>query len=239
VLRLPDVTLLVADNINPGLMRMAMADALGQIEFGQVLLFAHEDLLAPSPWPHRWVPWASASEVGPEHLLWRVVPLYLETSHVLILHWDAGVINPSCWVDDFSKYDYIGAPWWYTDGRNVGNGGFSLRSAALMRYLHEKQLPVVTPEDDTLCRGYRRALEAIGFKWAPEELAAHFAFECVPPAAPTFGFHAMRNWPHVYRGEALRRRVLLALESDHVRRTATAADQQLLAQLGQQLGFAA
>jgi hypothetical protein len=215
MIKLPQVTLLVTDNVNPGLARMALADALTQIEFGQVLLFSHEDLLAPTEWRHRWVPWTDAKKVTPEELLWRVVPIYLETSHVLNLHWDAGVISPLSWTDDFLKYDYVGAPWWYGDGRNVGNGGFSLRSARLMQHIWQK-------------RGYRRSLETAGFQWAPEALAARFAFECIPVNYSTFGFHAMRNWPRVYKGGALRKRVELALQSEHVRRTATAADQQLL-----------
>lgn len=234
MLNLPQVTLLVADNINPGLARLALNDALAQIEFGQVLLFSNEDLLADVfGLNYRFVPWTDAKKVTPEDLLWRVAPIYLETTHVLNLHWDAGVLNPRCWTDDFLRYDYIGAPWWYVDGRNVGNGGFSLRSARLMKHLWEKRFPVISPEDETLCRGYRRSLEASGFKWAPEPLAARFAFECVPVRHKTFGFHAMRNWPHVYKGEALRGRVIQALASDHVRRTATADDQrnlQLLAQ---------
>jgi len=239
MLKLPQVTLLVADNVNPGLMRLALDDALAQCEFGAVLLFAHEDLLAASPLGHRWVPWTDATKVSPEELLWRVAPIYIETSHALVLHWDAGVLNPRCWTDDYLAYDYIGAPWWYADGRNVGNGGFSLRSARLMKHLWEKRLPVISPEDDTLCRGYRRALEARGFKWAPDPLAARFAYECVPVAHSTFGFHAMRNWPRAYQGKALRERVNLALQSDHVRRTATPDDQRLLAQLGEQLGLTA
>jgi hypothetical protein len=237
MLRLPQVTLLAADNINPGLMRLALDDALAQIEFGQVLLFSNEDLLAGSGARHRYVPWMDAKKVGPEELLWRVAPIYIETSHVLNLHWDAGVLNPRQWTDDFLAYDYIGAPWWYGDGRNVGNGGFSLRSARLMKYLWEKRLPVITPEDETLCRGYRRALEASGFRWAPEALAARFAYECIPVRHATFGFHAMRNWPRAYRGAPLARRVELALKSDHVRRTATPDDQRLLAQLGEQLAL--
>jgi hypothetical protein len=237
MLKLPQVTLLVADNINPGLMRLALDDALAQIEFGQVLLFSNEDLLAGSGRRHRFVPWSDARKVTPEELLWRVAPIYIETSHALILHWDAGILNPGCWTDDFLAYDYIGAPWWYQDGRNVGNGGFSLRSARLMKHLWEKRLPVISPEDETLCRGYRRALETSGFQWVPEVLAARFSFECIPVAHATFGFHAMRNWPRVYKGGALRKRVELALQSDHVRRTATPGDQQLLAQLDEQLGL--
>jgi Protein of unknown function (DUF5672) len=239
MLKLPQVTLLVADNINLDLARLALGDALAQCEFGQVLLFAHEDLLADSGHRHRYVPWSDAKKVTPEELLWRVAPIYIETSHMLNLHWDAGVLDPGCWTDEFFDYDYIGAPWWYADGRNVGNGGFSLRSARLMKHLWEKRLPVITPEDETLCRGYRRSLEISGFQWAPEALAARFAFECIPVAHKTFGFHAMRNWAHVYQGEALCKRVNLALKSDHVRRTATPDDQRLLAQLGEHLGLTA
>jgi hypothetical protein len=98
---------------------------------------------------------------------------------------------------EFLAYDWIGAPWLWHPDRRVGNGEFSLRSARLMRFLADPAngFPQRMPTDDRICRRYRPALEAQGFRCAPEELAVQFAFECSAPPGATFGFHDARNWP--------------------------------------------
>ena len=74
---------------------------------------------------------------------------YFDTSHCLIVQSDAFVVNPECWVNEFLKYDYIGAPWTENIKPNdnilldlkknrVGNGGFSLRSKKILNITLEK-----------------------------------------------------------------------------------------------------
>ena len=126
------------------------------------------------------------------------------------------------WSDEFLKYDYIGAPWWYKDGKNVGNGGFSLVSTPLKRYIFDRrwEYPCDTAvDDDLLCRTYRPRLEDAGFRWAPEPLAHDFAFECCRPSPDSrhFGFHAMFNWPYVLPHDRLLDRVGVALKSPYIR----------------------
>ena len=59
---------------------------------------------------------------------------YVETQHCLLVQWDGFVTNANAWRPDFLAFDYIGAPWpQFSDGRNVGNGGFSLRSRKLLK----------------------------------------------------------------------------------------------------------
>jgi hypothetical protein len=118
------------------------------------------------------------------------------------------------WNNKWLTYDYIGAPWgWHSDGLNVGNGGFSLRSRQLGRFIGETQRFVPKhPEDDTLCREYRKELESFGFLWADLDTARSFAFEREAPVRSTFGFHGIFNWPRVLTQERLARRMCMATE---------------------------
>lgn len=123
--------------------------------------------------------------------LWK----YITTSHVLLVQHDGYVLDASAWTDEFLEYDYIGAPWNYKDGRNVGNGGFSMRSKKLMITMATDEIfewnGIYAPEDEVICRLYRKILEQrYGVKFAPEELAHRFSFEMHPPRQKTFGFHA-------------------------------------------------
>lgn len=104
---------------------------------------------------------------------------YIKTSHVLIVQHDGYVVNPMVWDDSWLQYDYIGATWWYTDGMNVGNGGFSLRSKRLMEIVGtDPNIIEMHPEDDAICRRYRKYLESnYGIKFAPDEVADKFSFE--------------------------------------------------------------
>jgi hypothetical protein len=129
------------------------------------------------------------------------------------------------WRDEYLEYDYIGAPWWYKDGMNVGNGGFCLRSTRFLRFIrkHRDQFPCITALDDDLyCRKYRPTLQSAGFEWAPEPLAQDFAFECVRPDknARHFGFHAAYNFDYGCGSEErLRERAKLMAQSNYMTKT--------------------
>jgi hypothetical protein len=118
---------------------------------------------------------------------------YFTTSHCLVIQWDGYILDEAQWTDDFLNYDYIGAKWLYTDGRNVGNGGFSLRSRHLQEILTGSEYEITCPEDEIIGRLYRHTLEADGIKFAPEEVADKFSFELNEPTAPTFGFHGFHH----------------------------------------------
>lgn len=137
---------------------------------------------------------------------------YIQTSHILLIQHDGYVLDASAWTDEFLKYDYIGAPWGYKDGRNVGNGGFSLRSKKLHFIIAHASLiqenGVFAPEDEVICRLYRKILEEnYGIKFAPEDLADRFSFEQRRPLQKTFGFHAYFHKP--YREPVIIRRMCM------------------------------
>ncbi len=212
---LPDVTLVAIDCVAHKLTRLAIEDTLREIEPADVIVFT--DSIGPFAKVATKVigcDLRSYEEVA--RCLWDSAPYYVKTSHFLVIQYDGWVLDGFAWRRKWLDFDYIGAPWWYRDDFNVGNGGLSLRSTDLMRWLarHPEQYPPTHPEDDTLCRTYRRALEDEGFIWAPQDEAGRFSFERTP-RRPTFGFHGMWHWPRVLGRDALQRRIELA--SAHVR----------------------
>ena len=214
-LQLPQVTLLAIDTVTHDLTRMALEECLRHADFGSVLYFSDKEILPGAEW-HGTEAFHSMDEVG--RALWYEAPPAIQTSHFLFIHYDSWIVNPEAWDETFLQYDYIGAPWWYRDDCNVGNGGFSLRSAALSRRIASdpNEYRFASPEDDTLCRCYGPALKADGFKFAPTHVAAGFAFERVRPIdvdghrIPTFGFHGMYNWPDVLNDDQIGERLAKA-----------------------------
>ena len=122
----------------------------------------------------------------------KTIAPFIHTTHCLVIQHDGYVINGDAWDDTWLDYDYIGAPWLYPDpDRNVGNGGFSLRSKRLQDVLREDDaVDMIEPEDEIIGRLYRRYLEqGYEIKFAPESVAHKFSYELHEPYGPTFGFH--------------------------------------------------
>jgi hypothetical protein len=105
--------------------------------------------------------------------LWKYVP----NGFCLFIHHDGYVLNPRAWRSEFMEFDYIGAPWWYTDGINVGNGGFSFRSKRFLDVSNEFEWDRYHPEDHRLIRENGHIMQAKGIRFAPEIMASKFALE--------------------------------------------------------------
>lgn len=128
---------------------------------------------------------------------------YIESDYCLIIQHDGYILNANAWTNEFLKYDYIGAPWhnewkkdhpdWNRDNSNdVGNGGFSLRSKRLQKFIaDDTNILQVHPEDWCICKTYYKYLTNNGFKFAPTELAYKFAVDGEPWSGQ-FGFHSLR-----------------------------------------------
>ena len=151
---------------------------------------------------------------------------FIDTEFALIVQEDGWVLSGSAWRDEFFKYDYIGAPihlarvrasgkaryvrgfqWTEYAGQrgvridNVLNGGFSLRSARLLRAPMKNKIPYALPapdrvagppyelqwesdaqyEDVFLCLNMRHTLEEKDLKFAPLEIAKVFSIEHLSP----------------------------------------------------------
>ncbi len=227
-LHLPDVTLVMIETREHTLARMAIEECLDKCEFGDVLIVTDRPLeFSPLTLTHRVYPRFHIVDDFPDKLgwarsAWFDLPLLLRTSHALHIQWDSWVWDTAKWSDDYLAYDYIGAPWWYKDGKNVGNSGFSLVSSRLKRYVYDRRAMFecnVPSEDDLLCRTYRPELEKAGLRWAPERLAHEFSFECARPSPTSrhFGFHAVYNFPEVLSEKALIARLMIAVQSEYIR----------------------
>ena len=133
------------------------------------------------------------------HLMIKELNNFISTDFVMTFQFDGFIANINAWDESFLKYDYIGAPWWFEDGNNVGNGGFSIRSKRLLEVLaKDDHIQRSDPEDHAICRVYGDYLcEEHGIVFAPEKIAARFAVEG-PPWDPgkyvgQFGFHSWRQ----------------------------------------------
>lgn len=166
-LSLPQVTLFGADGKDTARLRLAAHISEENIQFGAVYLIGKD-----SPWE------LNSIEAYSEFMI-KYLDQVIHTSHALVIQHDGYVLNWEAWKDEWLEYDYIGAPWWYKDGKNVGNGGFSLRSKKLIRILAiDPKIELTHPEDHHICRTYRPYLEKeYGIKFAPEEVAKEFSIE--------------------------------------------------------------
>lgn len=205
---LPDVTVVIIDNVEPRLTQKALSRTLQQIHPAEVHVWSGQEFpFYGSPAPLQLFHAEPNNLDAVAEILWYEVPKCVKTSHMLLIQWDGWVLDGKRWTDEFLSYDYIGAPWPWHPNKRIGNGGFSLRSTRLMRSL--SSFDIIGPEDDCLCRRYRPYLEAHSFSWAPEDLAARFSFEH-GPKEPTFGFHGAFNLPSVLPQEEFSELVSIA-----------------------------
>lgn len=129
--------------------------------------------------------------------LWR----YFDTDFCMTAHPDGFIINPKSWTDDFLNYDYIGAPWKFYGGRfrdnlgqpAIGNGGFSLRSKKICKYISDNYFIINDNED----KYYSNCLECKkpnNIKYPPVNLALQFSQESLLDKNITpFGFHNFKT----------------------------------------------
>lgn len=192
---LPDVTLIAVTGIGIEATADAMTASLKHAAFGHALLLSHR---RPSGRLDPRIEWRQieplTSRAAYSAFMLHRLHKYVTTSHALCVQWDGFAINGSGWDPEFLDYDYVGPVWpHFTDGHNVGNGGFSLRSRKLL--LATRSLPYDgrTAEDVLIGRTYRRKLELEGIQFAPAAVAHRFAYERTAPTGQEFGFHGAFN----------------------------------------------
>ena len=194
-LELPDVTLCASTSVNIAPTVAALQTSMNQVLFGDVLLFTHvEPPYLPDGIQFVPIPRLGSGRAYSEFLLGGLAD-YIRTSHCLVIQWDGFVLDAASWDPEFLNSDYIGAPWpQFTDGHDVGNGGFSLRSRRLLDACRSPAFVRSHPEDVAICRANRDFLEQEhGIVFAERAVAERFAFERTPPSGSTFGFHGIFN----------------------------------------------
>jgi hypothetical protein len=197
MINLPNITLVCIDTVNYGPALNAIYKTLEKIKPARTVFFT-DIACAPEGIEVINIKHLYSKDDYSKFMIKELGKYAFDTSHLLVIQHDGYVLDDNVWSDEFLNYGYIGAPWLYVDGRNVGNGGFSLRSVHLHKVLAEDSfIQPVNNEDDVICRMYRGYLEGMyGIKFAPEEIADKFAFELKQPQQPTFGFHNYFHKPY-------------------------------------------
>lgn len=192
MLKLPDVTIILLTNRDFEGAKHAMDESCKEIEFGGAKIIWDEKCNSIEKWNKKMI---------------KELPLYVTTSHALIIHQDGYICNPNQWKDKWLEYDFIGAPWplpqddySYKDEEGnlvrVGNS-VSLRSKKLMDLIATRPMDYHygnNNEDGQICCWNRKWLESQGCKFAPFEVAIHFSKEYQLPenaGLNTFMFHSL------------------------------------------------
>lgn len=197
-LSLPQVTVCAVSSVNLAATIRSLEACLAQIAFAEAILFTDADVRPDHPdIKVEPVERLTSSAAYSDFVLTRIVDR-VTTSHCLLVQWDGHVIDAKRWRSDFLDYDYVGASWpQFDDGRDVGNGGFSLRSKQLMEACRDPGFAMHHPEDLAIARTNRAWLEARGLRFAPRNVADLFAAERAGDPAASFGYHGVFLMPQV------------------------------------------
>lgn len=198
--QLDRVSLILVDTVNYAQAILSLTKSLNQIAPARTIFFTDVDLPVLDDRVEVIKIEPIKSKEAYSTFIVKELYKYIETEFVLITQWDAVVLNGQSWRDEYYDYDLMAAPWLYSDGRNIGNGGGSLRSKRLMTILGTDPFIEMThPEDEILGRLYRGYLEKkYDIKFPSEELADTFSYELRAPACETFMHHSFFHKP--FRG---------------------------------------
>ena len=192
---LNNVTLICVDCVNHGEAVAAIRKSMAECDFAAV------KFITDKPFEFEGIEVINISPIRSKeeysHFMIKELYKYFDTDYVLVIQADGYVLNGKSWMLEFLHYDYIGAPWLYSDGKNVGNGGFSLRSKKLQHALVSDNFIFASdPEDQAIGRLYRDYLQQkYDIKFPSEDLADRFAYELRTPIYDTFGFHGRFQKP--------------------------------------------
>jgi len=203
MVELKDVTIICVDTLNHFGAISALVKCLGQVKPARCIFLTDIEFEYTGIEVVKIEPLTSKEQYS-EFIIQQLYK-YFTTSHCLIVQHDGWILDGSQWTDDFLEYDYIGALWNYNDGRDCGNGGFSLRSHRLMHITATYPWFEIThPEDEVISRLYRSKLQNCLLSFAPNEIAERFSYEMHDPFQPTFGFH--NNFTERYKEHIILKR---------------------------------
>jgi hypothetical protein len=187
-LSLPHVTLCAVDCEVPALSALALLQAQRGIDFGRVVLFTRGWL------PTVVLPGLEVVDIAHfdgeaerADFVVRRLHTLVSSSHALLMRWDAGVLDPVAWNDEFLVPDYLAAPALRDDG--PGLPGLSLRSRRWLRAGADVRLRDPQLDDALLCGPHRGFLQDVhGVHFAPPSLSQRFAAVGGAAAQGVFGF---------------------------------------------------
>lgn len=132
-------------------------------------------------------PWPVYNKILTSVSFWELLAYF---DKVLMFHPDSGILKPG--INDFVKWDYVGAPWSFQ--QHGGNGGFSLRTPKVMLdivSLHVYRNNQMDGNEDIWFSNIMYG-GTIG-KLAPRSVCAQFSVESIFQLG-TFGFHGIQKW---------------------------------------------
>jgi len=196
MIELPRITIVAIDCYNYGLATLALQKCNQQVKANRTVLLTDIPLELDGIEVVN-IPNISSKEQYSEFCI-KELYKYFDTDFVLVVQHDGYILDGKAWDDEFYNYDFFGAPWLYVDGKNVGNGGFSLRSKKLQEALGKDDfIKASDPEDQAIGRLYRDYLiKEYDIKFPSEKLADKFSFELREPNQKTFGFHGNFHQPY-------------------------------------------
>lgn len=191
-----NITIVAIDFQTHDLTRYGIEQTVERVDAKEVLIISDREIL---PGAQHIIREPVANMVEYNQVMLKGVAEHINDGHTLFVQWDGMAHDGSQWTDEFLNYDYIGAPWpWEQEGKNVGNGGFSLRSKRLLDACLDNHVQIPAhrnfiAEDAAIGVDHREFLEkTYGIKYAPTELAQRFSFE-LGHYVPSFGFHGSWN----------------------------------------------
>jgi len=193
-----NLTIVCIDTMYHKLANKAIDKAVQITGSNNVLIISDKNIYPGSTW----IKTAPIDFHGYNKLAFKGLSKYVNTDHFMVVQYDGMPTDANYWSDDFLEYDYIGAVWpWHEAGRDVGNGGFSIRSKRLAKLCNSAALTMSPDgnfygEDELICRVYRDYLEDKSIRVAPASLAKSFSQEIPGGKYPTYGFHGGLSMPY-------------------------------------------
>ena len=197
-----DITYVIIDTMNYELSSYALERSQQRFPVENILIFSD----IADNWSDRDVVLIPEIQCLEDYnrIVFFELPKHLKTSHALMIQYDGYVLSGDRFSENFLSYDYIGAPWPHYQSHKVGNGGFSMRSKALVESVQNFLLPsdLSEAEDLVICRYLRSRLEdKFDLTFAPESIAETFAYEMKRTKLETFGFHGVFHLPEVMQDD--------------------------------------
>lgn len=180
-LYIPSVTLIAVDDDIDAIIKAADISCK-MIQFAAVKLLSSQ----PSNDSRSYLIRHLGSKKEYSQFMLKEIVDYIYTPYFIVIQRDGFILDYTKWSDDFLKYDYCGAVWFFRDHNRIGNGGCSIRSRRLHEILKKDDNIVLKndhiivnwAEDHNIGYIYRDYLEAeYDIKFAPEEVCNRFSFE--------------------------------------------------------------
>lgn len=199
-LKLKDITLLVLHLSGKPYPIEGLEQCLKYADFGEVCLLTNDEYFTHSIIKNKHIPSIKTMD---EYSLFFIRELWkcFDTKFCMTAHHDGFIINPESWTDKFLNYDYIGAPWKFYGPRfqdilsqpGIGNGGFTLRSKKICKYVSENYF-IINDNEDKYYSNVIDCHKPDYIKYPSVKLALQFSQESLfDPNIRPFGFHNFKT----------------------------------------------